>query len=79
MVHLPACHESQVHKSLLLLQAVVNEDRTSDALLLQKENERLRKELDMFRQLQQVSSPSASLPVSHAFNHLLACHLPHAH
>jgi len=32
----------------------VNEDTTADALLLQKENERLRKELEMYRQLQQV-------------------------
>ena len=39
----------------LLWQAVVNEDTTADALLLHKENERLRKELDMFRQLQQVT------------------------
>ena len=37
-----------------LLQAVVNEDSTADALLLQKENDRLRRELDMFRPLQQV-------------------------
>ena len=35
-------------------QAVVNEGTTADALLLQKENERLRKELEMYRQLQQV-------------------------
>ena len=33
----------------------MNEDTTADALQLQKENERLRKELEMFRQLQQVS------------------------
>ena len=39
---------------VLLVQAVVNEDTTADALLLQKENERLRKELGIFRQLQQV-------------------------
>ncbi len=32
----------------------MNEDTTADALLLQKENERLRKELEMYRQLQQV-------------------------
>ena len=40
--------------AVLLLQAVVNEDSTADALVLQKENHRLRQELDMFRQLQQV-------------------------
>ena len=40
---------------VLLVQAVVNEDTTADALLLHKENERLRKELEMFRQLQQVT------------------------
>ena len=39
------CHDAQ---------AVVNEDTTADALMLQKENARLRKELEMFRQLQQV-------------------------
>ena len=32
----------------------MNEDTTADALLLQKENERLRKEVEMYRQLQQV-------------------------
>lgn len=44
-----------------MVQNVVNEDTTADALLLQKENERLRKELDMFRQLQQVIHPCCSL------------------
>ena len=32
----------------------MNEDTTADALLLQKDNERLRKEVEMYRQLQQV-------------------------
>lgn len=35
---------------------MVNEDTTADALMLQKENARLRKELEMFRQLQQVGA-----------------------
>ncbi|DBB10050.1 TPA: hypothetical protein ACH3X3_001638 [Trebouxia sp. C0006] len=39
-------------------KAVVNEDTTADALLLQKENERLRKELEMYRQLQQACTPT---------------------
>ncbi len=50
-----------LHKSVMRLcfvdvQAVVNEDTTADVLMLQKENERLRKELDIFRHLQQVRS-----------------------
>lgn len=36
------------------LQAVVNEDTTADATALQKENFRLRKELEMYRELQKV-------------------------
>ncbi|DBA86183.1 TPA: hypothetical protein ACH3X1_005692 [Trebouxia sp. C0004] len=39
-------------------KAVVNEDTTADALLLQKENERLRKELEMYRHLQQACTPT---------------------
>ncbi|KAL0036686.1 hypothetical protein WJX79_005705 [Trebouxia sp. C0005] len=39
-------------------KAVVNEDTTADASLLQKENERLRKELEMFWQLQQACTPT---------------------
>lgn len=44
------------------MQAVVNEDTTADALLLHKENERLRKELGIFRQLQQVLNASNTCP-----------------
>lgn len=44
-----------------MVQAVVNEDTTADALLLQKENERLRKELDMFRQVQQVNHAAITI------------------
>ena len=49
------------HTCCVHAQAVVNEDTTADAAVLQKENERLRKELDMYRQLQQVCSPSLQL------------------
>ena len=50
----PPCSFIPTVRLVLLVQAVVNEDTTVDALLLQKENERLRKELGLFRQLQQV-------------------------
>lgn len=36
-------------------QAVVNEDTTADAVALQRENERLRLQLEMYKELQKVS------------------------
>ena len=46
-----------------VLQAVVNEDTTADAALLQTENARLRRELNMFRHLHQVGDPPLGPPV----------------
>lgn len=53
-----------------MVQAVVNEDTTADAASLQKENERLRKELEMYRELQRVRVVDAKIALC---KHCSAC------
>ena len=61
-----------------MVQAVVNEDTTADAASLQKENGRLRKELEMYRELQRVTIVDARIVLCRHCSACSTCVLLHA-